>query len=135
MVDTDAPWLGRPPYRDNPDNRPMMGEDPGQFLARMFEQAKHAPITYTTPKVVNPEEAAQIAAGYSALYAREEGRGMTKRGVLITLGIVALWTFAIWSLVVYPSVLAILQIIALGVATWVVTTEILCSLRNRRGKP
>ena len=26
------------------DGRPRVGEDPGQFLARMFEQAKHAPI-------------------------------------------------------------------------------------------
>ena len=57
---------------------------------------------------------------------------MTKRGVLIVFGIVALWTFAIWSLVVYPSVLAILQIIALGVAVWVVTPEIIRGCREHR---
>jgi len=49
MVDTDEPWLRRLPYRDNPDNRPRMGEDANDFLIRMFEQSKHAAITYPAP--------------------------------------------------------------------------------------
>ena len=44
-----ASALGRLPYRDNPDNRPRMDETATQFLARMFEQTKCAPITYPTP--------------------------------------------------------------------------------------
>jgi hypothetical protein len=41
MVDADAPWLGRPPYRDDPDNQPS---------------------TYSIPTVDNPKEAAQVIA-------------------------------------------------------------------------
>ena len=46
MVDTDAPWLGRPPYRDDPDNQPS---------------------TYSIPTVDNPKEAAQVIARRFAL--------------------------------------------------------------------